>query len=150
MHYPSGCRGLGQLRSPYPERCTSSQHNHETDQSTGRSRRSGLKDWQALHRLWSQSGPSVLDRPLRNRRPAHPQPAGSGFCSNKPDPEMGGRHCLHLDAGGLAVSGYDHRSLLPPFDRLGSRQQAEERLGNSHIENGDQPAQAPHRLRSSY
>lgn len=60
-----------------------------------------------------------------HRQPAclsgSPEPSGPGLYRDRAKPEVGRRHLLRLDAGGLALSRRGDRSLCSPRRRLGDQ-----------------------------
>ena len=51
--------------------------------------------------------------------PRRAEPCGTGLHGGRPGPEVGSRHLLHLDSGGLALPRGRAGSLLPARRRLG-------------------------------
>ncbi|CAA9263495.1 MAG: Mobile element protein, partial [uncultured Acetobacteraceae bacterium] len=70
-------------------------------------------------------------------RAGRAQPARPGLHGGGPGREVGRRHLVHLDAGGLAVSGRRHRPVRAPCRRLVDRRPAAPGLGSRR------PAQSP-------
>ena len=74
----------------------------------------------------------------------------AAFRREPDEPEVGGRHPLCLDAGGLDPSGGHSGPALPASDRIGHQQPHEDGPGDPRPEPGHRPAQAPKGLQSPH